>query len=324
LADHSREREFNGCVQEKSELYFHHPVDDEENFKSEVEVWTHFFDFMHYDGGIMSHINTLMQEEHERLVHEWKHVVGHTHKMEQLIRNVQRFRMLCKDFRIQDREYDCSTSNFLVEKPRGLTLDEHPFFMTARMIRKLRICGGNYSVIELRDKYELLENFLLHDGPHFRDTFKLGSSVVWVRSIRNRERTVKIEVRNPNFRSTERMVSCKPQLNLNSNSSVLEVTNFDPSIANFAEIKLVGRLLSCLKHMSNYEDDEAQFGVIDQLCKVGCDNFIVAQSPSIREILEMQPPDDVVLVDLSKLSDVPLIFGGNYVAKIEYVTQALE
>jgi hypothetical protein len=80
-------------------------------------------------------------------------------------------------------------------------------------------------------------------------------------------------------------------------------------IANFAKIKLVGRLLSCLKHMSNYKDDEVQFGVIDKLYKVGCDNFIVAKSPTIREILQMHPPNDFVLVDLSQLSDLPLIFG---------------
>jgi hypothetical protein len=85
--------------------------------------------------------------------------------------------------------------------------------------------------------------------------------------------------------------------------------DFDPSDD---EIKFVGRLLSCLKHMSNYTDDQAQFGVIDNLYKVGCDNFIVAKSPTIHQILHMQPRNDLVLVDLSKLSDIPLIFGGDF------------
>jgi hypothetical protein len=90
---------------------------------------------------------------------------------------------------------------------------------------------------------------------------------------------------------------------------VQEVTDFDPCNADIAEIKLVGRVLSCLKHMSNYNDDEAQFGVIDNFYNVGCDTFIVAKSPTLDEIIHMQPPNDLVLVDLSKVSDLPLIFG---------------
>ncbi|CAM6007873.1 unnamed protein product [Sphagnum balticum] len=311
LRDVSRENEFNACLQEtlEHELDFYHPVHGED-LESELKVLSDFFRFMPNDaGGIMSHINTLMEQEHGRLVHDWKHVDGYTHQMEQLIGNLQRFRILCKDFRIQDREYDCLTSNFLVEKPRGLRMDEHPFFMTARMMRKLRICGGNYSVIELRDKYELLENFLLHDGGQFDDTFKLGSTVVQVKSLENPSmvsgtnvtiKTVTIEVDSGNLGSYETVVSVGSHIHVNLSTPVL--TNID-------EIKLVGRVLSCLKHMSNYKDDEAQFGVIDHLYKVGCDNFIVAKSPTIREILQMKPPNDVVLVDLSKLSDVPLIFG---------------
>jgi len=269
-------------------------------------------------GGIMSHINTLMEQEHGRLVHDWKHVDGHTHQMEQLIGNVQRFRMLCKDFRIQDREYDCFTSNFLVEKPRGLRMHEHPFFMTARMMRKLRICRGNYSVIELRDKYELLENFLLHDGGHFEDTFKLGSTVVQVKSMKDPSaysaKTVTIEVESEILGSSTTVGSRKSRLELNFDSifNVRQLTEY----ASIAEIKLVGRVLSCFKHMSNYRDDEAQFGVIDNLYKVGCDNFIVAKSPTIQEIIQMAPPDDIVLVDLSKLSDVPLIFGTRAIEQI--------
>jgi len=87
------------------------------------------------------------------------------------------------------------------------------------------------------------------------------------------------------------------------------VNDCDPCIANIVEIKLVGRVLSCLKHMSNYNNDEAQFSVIDNLYKVGCDNFIVAKSPTIDEIIHLQPPNDLVLLDLSQLSNIPLIFG---------------
>ncbi len=92
--------------------------------------------------------------------------------------------------------------------------------------------------------------------------------------------------------------------------------NFDPYIEYNAEIKFMGRMLSCLMHMSNYNDDEAQFGVIDNLCKVGYDNFVVAKSPTIHQILHMQPPNDAVLVDLSMLSDVPLIFGTDVIDEI--------
>jgi hypothetical protein len=185
LRDVSRENEFKACLPEnvEHELDFSHPLRGGD-FEHELKVWTDFFRFMPDDaGGIMSHINTLMEQEHGRLVHDWKRVDGYSQKMKQLIANVQKFRILCKDFRIQDREYDCLTSNFLVEKPRGLIMNEHPFFMTAWMMRKLRVCRANYSVIELRDKYELLENFLLYDGEHFDDTFKLGSTLVQVKSI---------------------------------------------------------------------------------------------------------------------------------------------
>jgi len=305
LRNVDRENEFKACLEYELE---DHPGYGED-VESEQDMWTDFFRFMPDDeGGIMSHINTLMEQEHGRLVHDWKHIDGHTHQMEQLVGNVQRFRILCKDFRIQDREYDCLTSNFLVEKPRGLRMDEHPFFMTARMMRKLRVCRGNYSVIELRE-YDLLENFLLHDGGHFDDTFKLGSTVVQVRSIKDlsifRAKTVQIEVDCGILGSSARLVSGMPHQDLNFSS----VIDFHPCIANIPEIKLLGRVLSCLKHMSNYKDDEAQFGVIHNLYKVGCDNFIVATSPTIHEIIQMQPPDDMVFVDLSKLSDVPLIFG---------------
>jgi hypothetical protein len=308
LRDVSRENEFNACLQENLEhkLDFYHPVHGED-LESELKVWTDFFRFMPNDGGgIMNHINTLMEQEHGSLVHDWKGIEGYRHQMEQLIGNVQRFRRLCKDFRIQDREYDCLTSNFLVEKPCGLRMDEHPFFMTARMMRRLRICQVTYKVIELSDKYEL-ENFLLHDGGHFDDTFKLGSTVVEVKSIKNVSRlspkTVTIKFNSEILGCFTRFVRGESYLNFSS------VTDSDPCIANIAEIKLVGRLLSCLKHMSNYNDYQAQFGVIDDLYKVGCDNFIVAKSPSIDEILDMWPPNDLVLVDLSQVSDVPLIFG---------------
>jgi hypothetical protein len=309
LRDVSREHEFNH--------YLHYVLDQkiydyEARYQYDLNRWTGFFRFMlNDDGGIMSHISTLMEQEHGRLVHDWKHVDERTHQMEQLIANVQRFRMLCKDFRIQDREYDCFTSNFLVEKPRGLRMDEHPFFMTARMMRKLRILQiRNYSVIELTDKYELLENFLLHDGGHFDDTFNLGSTVVQVKSMNNpsmlRCKTVKIEVESGIFGHSTRLVSHSSHLDCDSTPPPLEVTDLGPGIA---EMKLVGRVLSCLKHMSKYKDYEAQFGVIDNLYKVGCDNFIVAKSPTIHEILHMKPHNDLVPVDLSKLSDVPLIFG---------------
>jgi hypothetical protein len=318
LRDVSREDEFNQYLQQVLEQEIHGPRLGA-YYLYDLNRWTGFFRFMPDDaGGIMSHINTLMEQEHGRLVHDWKHVDGHTHQMEQLIGNVQRFRMLCKDFRIQDREYDCFTSNFLVEKPRGLRMHEHPFFMTARMMRKLRICRGNYSVIELRDKYELLENFLLHDGGHFEDTFKLGSTVVQVKSMKDPSaysaKTVTIEVESEILGSSTTVGSRKSRLELNFDSifNVRQLTEY----ASIAEIKLVGRVLSCFKHMSNYRDDEAQFGVIDNLYKVGCDNFIVAKSPTIQEIIQMAPPDDIVLVDLSKLSDVPLIFGTRAIEQI--------
>jgi hypothetical protein len=305
LRDVSRENEFNACLQEtlEQELDSYHPVHGED-LESELKVLTDFFRFMPNDaGGIMNHINTLMEQEHGRLVHDWKQVDGYANQMELIIGNVQRFRILCKDFRIQDGEYDCLTSNFLVEKPRGLMMDEHPFFMTARMMRKLRNCRANYSVIELRDKYELLDNFLLHDGGHFEDAFKLGSTVVQAKSIKNPSmflgKTVTIEIQSEILGYSRRVLSRDSGQDLHSKSlfELLEGTEF----ANIAQIKLVGRVLSCLKHMSNYNNDEAQFGVIDNFYKVGCDNFIVAKSPTIHEIIQMQPPDDMVVVDLSQV-----------------------
>jgi hypothetical protein len=310
LSDASIEKEFERALHQSLEHginFNHQSLEHGINFNQHgiffgytLRWWSRFFYFMHDDaGGIMSHINTLMEQEHGPLLHDWKHVEGDADSSEQLIGNLQRFRILCKDFRIQDREYDCLTSNFLVEKPRGLRMHEHPFFMTERIMTKLRFCRANYSVIELRDKYELLENFLLHDGGHFEDTFKLRSTVVQVKSIKNPPmflgKTVNIEVESEIWGYSTRVVSYK-----------------SPHFHSIAEIKLMGRVLSCLKHMSNYKDDEAQFGVIDNLYKVGCDNFIVAKSPTIHEILHMQPPNNVVLVDLGELSDVPLIFGGDF------------
>jgi hypothetical protein len=178
--------------------------------------------------------------------------------------------------------------------------------MTAKMVRKLRICQVTYSVIELRDNYEPLVNFLLHDGGDFHDTFTLGSTVVEVESIRNISmflaKTVTIKVKSEIFSCSTRFVRGKSSLNFSL------ATDSDPCGANIVEIKLVSKVLSCLKHMSKYKGYEAQFGVIDNLYKVGCDNFIVAKSPTIHEILHMQPPNDLVLVDLNQVSDLPLIF----------------
>jgi hypothetical protein len=194
-----------------------------------------------------------------------------------------------------------------VAKPHGLTMDGNPFFMTAKMVRKLRICHVTYSVIELRDNYEPLVNFLLHDGGDFHNTFTLGSTVVEVESIINISmflaKIVTIKVKSEIFGCFTQFVLGKSSLNFSS------TTDSDPCVANIAKIKLVSRVFSCLKHMSKYKGYEAQFGVIDNLYKVGCDNFIVAKSPTIHEILHMQPPNDLVLVDLSQLSDLPLIFG---------------
>jgi len=305
LLDVSRDGEFNPRFKE----YLEHGNIGHRSYVDQVTLWTGFFRFMPDDaGGIMSHINTLMEQEHGRLVHDWKHVDGDRHEMEQLTRNVERFRILCKDFRIQDREYDCLTSNFLVEKPRGLRMDERPFFMTARMMRKLRICHGNYSVMELKDKYELLENFLLGKGKHFDDTFKLGSTEVQVKSIgKGASKAVHIKAVNI-LGCSIRVVS---QKSTSEEIAKILKTEWIPieGVKFIADVKLMGRVLSCLKHMSNYKDDEAQFGVIDNLYKVGCDNFIVAKSPTIHEIMNMPLRYDMVLVDLSQLSDVPLIFG---------------
>jgi hypothetical protein len=194
-----------------------------------------------------------------------------------------------------------------VAKPHGLTMDGHPFFMIAKMVRKLCICQVTYSVIELRDNYGPLANFFLHDGGDFHDIFTLGSTVVEVESIKNISmflaKAVIIKVKSEIFGCSTRFVRGKSSLNFSS------ATDFDPCVANIAQIKLVSRVLSCLKHMSKYKGYEAQFGVIDNLYKVGGDNFIVAKSPTIHEILHMSPPNDLVLVDLSQVLDLPLIFG---------------
>jgi hypothetical protein len=98
LLDVSREGEF-ARLKENLEHVPHRRLNGD--FVDPQTVLTGFFRFMPNDaGGIMSHINTLMEQEHGSLVHDWKHVDEHTHQMEQLIGNVQRFRMLCKDFRI--------------------------------------------------------------------------------------------------------------------------------------------------------------------------------------------------------------------------------
>jgi hypothetical protein len=216
----------------------------------------------------------------------------------------------CEDFKLRDSEYDCLTSNFLVEKPRALRMDVNPFFMTARMMRKLRICQLTYDTIPLTDKYEPLENFLLYGGVEFQDTFKLGSREIQVASINDRsifpDKAVSIKAGSEILGYSTRVLSYKPQINLSFSPIVREVTDFDPSVD---EIKLMGRVLSCLKHMSNYNSDEAQLGVIDNLYKVSCDNFIVAKSPTLDEIIHMQPPNDLVLVDLSNITNLPLIFG---------------
>jgi hypothetical protein len=309
LLDVSREAEFNHRFEEYLENSESHNPGGV--LESELNVWTDFFRFMPDDaGGILSHINTEMANEHENLLQCWRHVKEHAQQVQQLIANVRAFRRLCEDFKLRDSEYDCLTSNFLVEKPRALRMDVNPFFMTARMMRKLRICQLTYDTIPLTDKYEPLENFLLYGGVEFQDTFKLGSREIQVASINDRsifpEKAVSIKAGSEILGYSTRVLSYKPQTNLSFSPIVREVTDFDPSVD---EIKLMGRVLSCLKHMSNYNSDEAQLGVIDNLYKVGCDNFIVAKSPTLDEIIHMQPPNDLVLVDLSNISNLPLIFG---------------
>jgi len=111
LLDVSREVEFNHRFEEYLENF--ESYNPGGVLESELNVWTDFFRFMPNDaGGIMSHINTLMEQEHGRLVHDWKRDDGDAHQMEQLIGNVQRFRRLCKDFRIQYCGY--STVNTIV------------------------------------------------------------------------------------------------------------------------------------------------------------------------------------------------------------------
>jgi hypothetical protein len=311
LLDVSRDVEFQMRLEEYLEKLDRNNAGD---LESELKVWTGFFRFMPNDaGGIMSHINTEMEKEHGCSLHYWTQIKGQTAQIEHLIKDLQRFRMLCKDFKLRDWEYNCLTSNFLVEKPRGLTMDGNRFFITTKMVKKLRICQVTYPVIELTDKYEPLENFLLYEGGGFHDTFKLGSTVVQVASINDRsifhDKAVSIKAGSEIRGYSTRVVSYKSQMSLNFSPIVREVTDFDACNADVAEIKLLGRVLSCLKHMSNYNSDEAQFGVIDNLYKVGCDNFIVAKSPTIDEIIHMWPPNDLVLVDLSQVSDLPLIFG---------------
>jgi hypothetical protein len=46
-------------------------------------------------------------------------------------------------------------------------MDEHHFYMATRMMKKLLGCHGHYSEIKLNDKYQLLDNFLLHSSGHF-------------------------------------------------------------------------------------------------------------------------------------------------------------
>ncbi len=120
-------------------------------------------------------------------------------------------------------------------------------------------------MIELRDNYEPLANFLLHDGGDFHDTFTLGSTVIEVESIKNISmflaKTVIIKVKFEISGCSTRFVRGKSSLNFSS------TTDFDPCVANITEIKLVSKVLSCLKHMSKYKGYEAQFDVIDNYTK---------------------------------------------------------
>jgi hypothetical protein len=123
LLDVSREVEFRNYVTKFCENFVTYQLGEE--FESKVRLWTDFLRFMPDDaGGIMSHINTLMEQEHGHFLYCLTDVDGYTMKMEQLVADLQRFRMLCKDFWIQDREYDCLTINFLVTQPRSLRMDE--------------------------------------------------------------------------------------------------------------------------------------------------------------------------------------------------------
>jgi hypothetical protein len=65
-------------------------------------------------------------------------------------------------------------------------MDEHHFYMATRMMKKLLGCHGHYSEIKLSDKYQLLDNFLLHNGGHFEDTFVLGSTLIHEKIIQNK------------------------------------------------------------------------------------------------------------------------------------------
>jgi len=103
-------------------------------------------------------------------------------------------------------------------------------------MRKLRICQVTYSMIELRDNYEPLTTFLLHDGGDFHHTFTLGSTVIEVESIKNISmflaKIVIIKVKSEIFDCSTRFVRGKSSLNFSS------ITDSDPCVANNTKIKL--------------------------------------------------------------------------------------
>jgi hypothetical protein len=70
-----------------------------------------------------------------------------------------------------------------------------------------------------------------------------------------------------------------------------------------------GGSASCLKHMSNYKDDEAQFSVIFEYTKWVVTILLLQNTQLFMEFYKCSALMTCLLVDLSKLSYLSLIFG---------------
>ncbi len=86
-------------------------------------------------------------------------------------------------------------------------------------------------------------------------------------------------------------------------------TNFDVLIENIPRMKLMGGSASCLKHMSNYNDDEAQSGVIFEYTKQVVTILLLQNTQLFMKFYKCSRLTTCLLVDLSKLSYLSLIFG---------------
>ncbi len=100
-----------------------------------------------------------------------------------------------------------------------------------------------------------------------------------------------------------------------------DFTNFDFLIENIPRIKLMGGNASCLKHMSNYKDDEAQSGVIVEYTKWVVTILLLQYTQLFMKFYKCSALKTCLLHDFSLLNEVCI--GCSYVFLVYHWSLAI-